>query len=204
MIRGKHAVTSCNVARVNTGDITVRAERAEDRARIREVTASAFSHDPGVADLVDLIRASSGYMPELSLVAEMKGDIVGHVMLSHADLIDEWGERHQILTLSPLSVDPSHQRQGIGSELVRNGVERAGALGEPLVVLEGSPDYYPRFGFRPAAQFGVAIDLPEWGPPEAAMVYPLSAYVPTVRGKLNYPRAFRAIEDLQGTPGRRT
>jgi len=82
------------VARLNTGDIPIRPERAKDRARIREVTASAFAHHPGVADLVALIRAFSGYMPELSLVAEMKGDIIGHVMLSRADLVDEWGERH--------------------------------------------------------------------------------------------------------------
>ena len=99
---------------------------------------------------------------------------------------------------------PPHQRQGIGSDLVRNGVERVGAFGEPLVVLEDNLDYYPRFGFRPAAQFGVAIGLPGWAPPEAAMIYPLPAYMPSVRGKLDYPRAFRAIEDPQGTPGRRT
>jgi putative acetyltransferase len=61
-----------------------------------------------------------------------------------------------------------------------------------VVVLEGSPAYYPRFGFRRADELGITIDLPDWAPAEAAMVLPLSGYYPAVRGKLEYPPAFIA------------
>ena len=70
---------------------------------------------------------------------------------------------------------------------------RADALGEPLVVLEGSPRYYPRFGFLPAVDHGISIDLPSWAPPEAAMVRRLAAYSPEVRGHVDYPPHFAAV-----------
>ena len=91
---------------------------------------AAFDHHREVADLVDLIRASPQFVPELSLVARHDGQVVGHVMLSHADLVDELGDRHRILTLSPLSVAPALQRRGIGSALVPAGLAAADALGE--------------------------------------------------------------------------
>jgi len=62
------------------------------------------------------------------------------------------------------------------------------------VTLEGSPRYYPRFGFRPAGDYDVRIDLPDWAPPEAAMVFPLPAYRREVRGRVDYPAAFSQID----------
>ena len=67
-------------------------------------------------------------------------------------------------------------------------------MGEPLVMLEGSPRFYPRFGFRDARTIGIAIDLPDWAPPEAGMAYPLSSYDGAMRGRLVYPPAFAALD----------
>jgi len=113
-------------------------------------------------------------------------------MLSHATLVDDSGDRHRILTLSPLAVAPAFQGRGIGGTLVRAGVEAAARLGEPLVVLEGSPRYYPRFGFTDCREFGIVIELPDWAPPEAGMAYRLPACPPALRGRVVYPPAFAA------------
>ena len=86
--------------------------------------------------------------------------------------------------LSPLSVLPPQQRRGVGAALVRNALECADAKGEEIVVLQGSPRYYPRFGFRDSRTLGISMDLPDWAPPEAGMACPLSAHVPSTRGRL--------------------
>lgn len=173
--------------------LDIQPESAADHDAIRDVVRTAFDTQPEVADLVELIRASPEFVPELSLVARHDGAVVGHVMLSHAELVDDLGERRRILTLSPLAVVPAVQRQGIGSALVPAGLAAADALGEPLVVLEGSPDYYSRFGFRDCRTMGIRIDLPDWSSREAGQAHPLSAYDETLRGQVIYPPAFATI-----------
>jgi predicted N-acetyltransferase YhbS len=118
------------------------------------------------------------------LVIRPDAAIVGHVLLTAAELVDGCEARHRVLVLSPLSVLPQQQRRGIGAALVREALARADAEGEELVVLQGSPRYYPRFGFRDSRTIGVSMDLPEWAPPEAGMACPLSAYRPATRGRL--------------------
>jgi putative acetyltransferase len=149
------------------------------------------------ARLVDDLRDSTAWMFEWSLVAVMDGQVVGHVLVSYATLRDG-SQQHRVASLSPLSVDPAFQRRGIGSALVRAIVARVDAAGEPLVVLEGSPQYYARFGFEPSVPLGITIDLPEWAPPEAAQVLRLDRYDPTVRGHLVYPPAFDAVDLARG------
>jgi putative acetyltransferase len=90
-------------------------------------------------------------------------------------------------------VQPAVQRRGVGSALVPAGLAAADALGERLVVLEGSPAYYPRFGFRDCRTLGIQIDLPDWAPRDAGRAYPLSAYDDALRGRLRYPPAFAAV-----------
>ncbi|MEP7018006.1 MAG: N-acetyltransferase [Actinomycetota bacterium] len=176
-------------------NVVIEPEGVDDVVAVRNVVRQAFHHHRSVADMVDLIRASPQYVPELALAARISRDVVGFVMLSHAEVVGADGARHDVLTLSPLAVAPDHERQGIGSALVRAGLSAADATGRGLVTLEGSPTFYGRLGFRFAPDFGICIDLPEWAPPEAAQVYLLRTYDPTVRGKLKYPPAFAAAVD---------
>lgn len=171
----------------------IRAERAEDYAAIAAVVAAAFGPSaPLVPQLVANIRASDNFVAEWSLVAEQDGVVVGHVLVSYVSLVDG-GAEHRVPSLSPLAVAPDHQRRGIGSALVRRVLEVVDAAGEPLVVLEGNPAYYGRFGFEHSAPHGIRIDLPHWAQPEAAQVARLRAYDAHIRGRVVYPPAFAAV-----------
>jgi putative acetyltransferase len=178
--------------------VVIRRERAEDFGAIAAVVAAAFDSQ-AEALLVDAIRASPEYIPELSLVAEDGGEVVGHVMVSFTELRD--GElSHRIHMLSPLGVSPARQHQGVGSALVRAVLAAAEEMGAPFVVLEGDPRYYGRLGFTPAADAGVIIDLPAWAPPEAAQIYRLRDYDPAVRGRVVYPPAFDVVAAQRDRP----
>lgn len=174
-------------------DVTIRAEGPKDTREIADVVSGAFG-SPTEARLVEAIRASENFIPELSLVAEHDGHVVGHVMISFVTLHDDH-TRHRIATLSPLAVAPDIQGQGIGSALVREVTARADALREPLVVLEGSPAFYGRLGFEHAALYGIHITLPSWAPAEAAQVLRLGTYDPTIRGQVVYPPAFNNVSE---------
>jgi putative acetyltransferase len=173
-------------------EVVIEPELPADAAAIRDVVGRAFAHHAAVPDLVERIRASPQYIPELALVARVGATVAGFVMLSHADVVAEDG-RHDVLTLSPLAVAPELEGRGIGSALVRAGIAAADAGGAGLIVLEGSPAYYGRFGFTYAATSGVTIDLPDWAPPEAAQVYRLRGYSSAVHGRLEYPPAFDVL-----------
>lgn len=160
----------------------VRQERPGDVAAVAMLVEAAFA-SPAEARLVERIRASPEYVPELALVADEDGVVVGHTMLSYSDL-----EGVSVLQLSPLAVRPDRQRRGIGSALTREALRLADARGEPLVLVLGHPSYYPRFGFRPAASLG--LTPPEPGMEEAFMAIPLSAYDPAIRGRVAFGSAF--------------
>jgi putative acetyltransferase len=163
--------------------VEIRPERKKDLKAIAAITRAAFGRDLE-ARMIDEIRSSEGFVPELSLVAEAEGEIVGHVILSYVDLAG-----HPVLMLGPIAVVPRLQRQKIGSLLVHESVRRAELRGEPLVLLLGHPEYYPRFGFRQARELG--IEPPEDDiPDEAWMVLPLAAYDPALKGRVVWPPAF--------------
>lgn len=165
----------------------IRAETGADLAAIREINEQAFG-DQVVPDLVDTIRASDRFVPELSLVAEDGGELVGHVLLSYVDL--EPGT-HQILQLGPLGVRPEHQRRGVGSALMEEALRLAEERGEPMVMIEGDPGYYGRFGFRRSQELG--IEPPPKVKAQYFMVRALSAYDPALRGQAIYSEAFQAV-----------
>ena len=170
----------------------IRPETPADFDAIRTIVEAAFG-SPVEAKLVDDIRADACYRPELALVAEEDGEIVGHVMVNHTELHD--GDVvHRIGMLSPLAVAPARHKDGIGSALVREVTARADAAGDPIVVLEGSPAYYPRFGFVDARTLGITIHLPDWAPPEAGQALRLSTYDPKLRGTVVYPPPFHGLE----------
>jgi putative acetyltransferase len=173
--------------------VLIRTERAADHAAVADVVRRAFVDEPQVVGMVSAIRESSRSRSGLAFVARVEGEIVGFVMCSGTDLVDDDGTIRDVLTLTPLAVVPEFQRRGIGSALVGAAIREADRRHEPLVVLEGSPRYYARLGFRFAPDFGIHIDLPDWAPREAAQVYPLSSYDPQVRGRVEYPPAIAAL-----------
>jgi putative acetyltransferase len=165
----------------------VRPERSEDYAAVRELLLAAFGPGSGEADLVDALRAVGDHMPDLCLVAVEGDAVVGHLFFSVARL----ASGDEVLALAPMAVTPDRQRDGIGSRLVEDGLQRASATAFPLVVVLGHPGYYPRFGFEPAGAYGVRAP---WDvPAEAWMVLRLPAYRPEARGLVSYAAAFDAV-----------
>jgi putative acetyltransferase len=169
--------------------VLVRPETPSDHGAIAQVVSAAFGSD-AEARLVEAIRSSPSFIPELALVAELDREVVGHVMVSYVDLEDDAGDRRPIPSLSPLAVAPEFQRRGIGSTLVRSVTAEADRRGEPLIVLEGDPRYYGRLGFEHSVRHGITITLPSWAPPEAAQVLRLRRYDPSLAGHVVYPPAF--------------
>jgi len=175
-------------------DVRVRPEAAADHEDIARVVAAAFRSEAH-ARLVEAIRASPGYIAPLSLVATLDGRVAGHVMISLVGLVGPDDGEQQVPCLSPLAVDPAEQGRGIGSALVRAVTAAAAARGDDLVLLEGDPAYYGRFGFEPAGPHGIEIDLPSWAPPEAAQVLRLRADRPLPAGRVVYPSPFDLVTE---------
>jgi putative acetyltransferase len=167
--------------------IVVRPEQPSDFDAIRRLVHLAFGR-VNEADLVERVRASEHYVPELALVAEDDGDVVGHVMFSYVQLKGH-GESLAVLALAPLSVRPDAQQQGTGTALVEAGLERAEKRGEPLVLVVGHPRLYRRFGFEPARPRGIDVPFPGI-PDDVFMVKLLSGYDGHHRGQVLYPPAF--------------
>ncbi|HEX6682995.1 MAG TPA: N-acetyltransferase [Candidatus Limnocylindrales bacterium] len=165
----------------------IREQRTGDQAAVREVILEAFG-ETKVVDLFDVLAAQGA----LSYVAEAGGEVVGHVALS-GSWIDAEPSLVEVLVLSPLSVLPSHQRQGIGGRLVRHAIAAAEQAGVPALFLEGSPAYYSRFGFQPAAAHG--FTKPSVRIPDAAFqVVQLPAHEPWMTGAFVYRDAFWALD----------
>lgn len=171
--------------------LLIRPERQADHPAIAEVVRAAFVRQPDeVAAFVERIRVSEHFVPDLALVAEDDSGMIAHVMLSWVGV--EGGSRPRILNLTPMSVRPDRQRQGVGTRLIRDALGRAEAAGEPAVMVEGIPGYYPRFGFEPAIPLGFGSPDPKI-PDEAFLVRRLAGYTAGVAGQIVYPAAFDAL-----------
>lgn len=136
----------------------IRAEEDQDRDTVHAVNAAGFE-TPAEADLVDQLRTQAH--PIISLVAEDDGIVVGHIMFSPVSLPEH--PDLTIMGLAPMAVAPAHQRRGVGSALVRAGLTWCMEIEVDAVVVLGHPKYYPRFGFLPAAHFGIGCeyDVPD-------------------------------------------
>jgi putative acetyltransferase len=161
---------------------TIRAETDAEHDAIRQLIDEAFG-DTVTSKIVDGIRDTDRFVPELSLVAVSGGQTVGHVISSYVDVVPG---RRRVLQVGPLAVVPSHQRQGIGSALMEETIRIADARGEPLLLIEGNPKYYGRFGFTRADEHGIEMP-PESHGAQYFMIRPLAAYDPELRGRAIYP-----------------
>ena len=162
----------------------IRPERAADEDAIRAVETAAFGRDEE-ARIVDDLRASDALIPELSLVAEDGGAIIGHVMVSRGH-VEPSGE--PLLWLGPIGVAPERQRDGIGSALVQSALAGARELGAACVVLIGDPANYSWFGFVQAEPLGLLP--PEGWPSRAFQVAVLDPLRGTPSGRAVYDAAF--------------
>ncbi|MBB5852662.1 GNAT family N-acetyltransferase [Amycolatopsis umgeniensis] len=166
----------------------LRQETPADREAIHAVHLAAFAkHSVPVveAKLVDELREDGDLIGALSIVAERDGKIVGHVCCSPSRL---GSDEKSTVGLGPLGVLPEYHASGIGSALVHAVLGAADALGYGAVILLGDPNYYSRFGFVLAGQYGIEPPVAEWAP--HFQVRTLRAYTPELRGEFRYSPAF--------------
>jgi putative acetyltransferase len=161
----------------------IRCEDAEDAFAVRSLNEAAFGR-LDEADLVERLRAEGVIL--LSLVAEVRGQVIGHILFSRM-WVDAADGSIAAAALAPVAVLPTHQGQGIGGQMIRRGLDELRNRGERSVIVLGRPDYYSRFGF--ASETARALESPF--PPDAFMATELSLNaLAGIRSKVRYPLAF--------------
>ena len=171
--------------------ITIRQETPFDIPAIHTVNVQAFEGREAEAKLVDAIRKSENFIPELSLVAAENGQIPGHILFSRIH-IETQNASIPALALAPMAVLPAYQKRGIGSDLVRHGLSLCKSLGHSLVIVLGHPGYYPRFGFSSAAANSLECPYGDCGAAWMALELVAGA-LHGVCGRVVYPSAFNHV-----------
>jgi predicted N-acetyltransferase YhbS len=152
----------------------IRREAPEEFSMIYDLVKVAFQTakvtNGKEQDFVNQLRNSSNYIPELALVAEEDGKLIGHIMLTRTDITGD-NNKFQALLLGPISVVLEYRNKGVGSKLIAESFKVARAMGYTSIVLVGDPAYYHRFGFKASVNFGIrhVLDIPE----ENVMAYEL-------------------------------
>ena len=141
--------------------VLIRNETKQDYNIIRKINDLAFKQE-NEGKMVDALRKTKDFNHLLSLVAEIKDEIVGHILF-YPIKIKNKNEEHTVLSLAPMAVHPKYQNKGIGSKLVKRGLEVAKNTGFGAVIVVGHPKYYPRFGFIPAKNWNIKLpfDVPD-------------------------------------------
>ncbi len=170
----------------------IRREEIKDFNAIEKVIREAFS---GLSisrqdehKLVKRLRQTKEYIPELSLVSEVEGEIIGHILLTRVKITND-DQSIDGLALAPVSVLPAHQNSGVGKGLINKSLESAASLGFEIVVVLGHSGYYPKFGFEVASKWN--IKSPFEVPDELFMVKELKkGCLENIQGMVNYSPAF--------------
>jgi putative acetyltransferase len=168
-------------------NVTIRPVAPADLAAIHEVNRLAFSQE-AEANLVDGLRA--GGFVRLSLVAEVDEEIVGHILFSAVKIRTETGVV-EALSLAPMAVLPTHQRQGIGTKLVEEGLRLSSEAGHMIVLVLGHPAFYPRFGF--SASLAVPLASPFGGGESWMALELVPRALAGVVGRVEYPGPFSTL-----------
>jgi putative acetyltransferase len=169
--------------------VIVRRQRADDYEAIRGIYAAAFARPespdsvPPEVGLFEALWEAGDVVPDLSFTALNDAGAIGHVTASRATVAAD-----PVVAVGPIGVLPEHQGLGSGSALMDAVITAADAGDVPMIVLLGSPQYYGRFGFRPARELGVIPPEPSWG--DAFQARALTAYSPAVAGRFEYAPAF--------------
>ena len=142
--------------------IKIRNEAESDYARVEEITRKSFwnLYIPGCAEhyLVHIMRSHQDFLPELDLVIEVDGQVIGNIMYTKTKLIDERGEVKDILTFGPVCILPEYQRMGYGKKLMEYSFEKAAAMGYDVIVIFGNPNNYVSRGFMSCKKFNVCLE----------------------------------------------
>lgn len=165
----------------------IREEKTEDYKDVYSVVKNAFKKaqhsDGNEQNLVNELRESKAFIPELSLVCEISGKVVGHIMFTKAFI----GE-YEVLALAPLSVLPEYQNKGVGATLIKEGHNIAKKLGFDYAIVLGDNVYYNKFGYVPASEFGIEAPFPVDN--ENFMAIKLNDLAPEISGTIKYAKEF--------------
>jgi predicted N-acetyltransferase YhbS len=138
--------------------MVIRRERPEEFSQIYDLVKVAFQtakvSDGKEQDFVNQLRSGGSYIPELALVAEENGKLIGHIMLTKAHIVNDTN-KFEVLYLAPISVVLGYRNKGIGSGLMKESFKLAKEMGYTSVLLVGDPAYYHRFGSKSAVTFGI-------------------------------------------------
>jgi putative acetyltransferase len=159
--------------------MNIREINIEDLSKILLVQRAAFNRDKE-ANITQLLLQDISAQPLLSLIAEIDGQPIGHILFTKGQLTNH--QEIAVSFLAPLAVIPKFQRDGIGSELIKKGFEVQAKSGISLIFVVGHPTYYPRFGFKPAAKFCFEPTYPI--PIEHADAWMVYAMKPNILGKV--------------------
>ncbi len=169
--------------------LVIRLEADQDRTAIWHVNQAAFEGD-SEANLVDALR--DGGFAEVSLVAELDGELVGHILFSRVSIVTNAGTVDS-LSLAPMAVLPSHQRQRIGSRLVKEGLRACQERGHRIVVVLGHSEFYPRFGF--SAEPARRLESPFGGGESWMALELVPGGLEGIEGRVEYSRPFGALQE---------
>ena len=173
-------------------ELTIRKEESKDFETVFNLIEKAFESEQ-MSDhkehfLVQRLRKSDAFIPELSLIAENENKIVGHILLTKLK-IKNGQKEFDSLALAPVSVLPEYQGNGIGGMLIKEAHKKAKELGYQSVILLGHEKYYPKFGYKQADKFG--IELPFEVPKENCMAIELIENgLKEINGIVEYPKEF--------------
>ncbi len=172
--------------------LLLRQEQHFDHKDVFELNCLAFGQENEAKLVAALRNNSETFVPELSIVASQNNKVIGHILFTRIVVQNNNGTTHYSLALAPMAVIPELQKQGIGAQLIKHGLKVAKVLGYGSVIVLGHEHYYPKFGFQPAANWG--IKAPFEVPTECFMAIELEKdALKNISGTVRYPSEFERV-----------